>query len=225
MPTKVREEIELIIENIGGGGNGRGLPPSDNGGGGGDDPRSRRPSGRVSPKRYYTGIWIGIVSVTMFFMALVSAYVVRKGASTDWVTFHFPGLIWVNTLILLVSSATVEVARRRLAAGNLTSFRSWWTLTTLLAFVFLAGQIVVWRQLFEQGVYLASNPASSFFFIFTGLHALHILAGLGALLFVALRNFDQARLSLATAAGVTSYFWHFLDGLWVFLAVLLYFGR
>lgn len=224
MPTKVRQEIELIIENIGGG-NGPGLPPADNGGGGGDDHRNRRPSGRVSPKRYYTGIWVGIVSVTMFFMALVSAYVVRKGASTDWATFHFPALIWVNTLILLASSVTVEVARGRLTAGNLSDFRTWWTLTTLLAVAFLAGQIVVWRQLLEQGVYLASNPASSFFFIFTGLHALHILAGLGALLLVALRNFDQTRLSLTTAAGVTSYFWHFLDGLWVFLAVLLYLGR
>lgn len=224
MPTKVRQEIELIIENIGGG-NGRGVPPGEHGGEEGDDARHRRPSRRVSPNRYYTGVWIGIVSVTMFFMALVSAYVVRKGSSGDWSSFHFPALIWVNTVILLSSSATLEVARRQLAAAKWSAFRTWWIITTLLAFAFLAGQILVWRQLLAQGVYLASNPASSFFFVFTGLHALHILAGVGALLFVALRDFDQTRVSLATAAGVTSYFWHFLDGLWIFLAVLLYLGR
>jgi cytochrome c oxidase subunit 3 len=72
---------------------------------------------------------------------------------------------------------------------------------------------------------VASNPASSFFYIFTGAHALHILGGVGALLFVSLRNFDRAKVSRTTAVGVTSYFWHFLDGLWLFLAVLLYFGR
>jgi cytochrome c oxidase subunit 3 len=84
---------------------------------------------------------------------------------------------------------------------------------------------VVWRELLEQGVYLAGNPASSFFYVFTGAHAVHIVAGVGALLFVALRNFDRTRISRSTAVGVTSYFWHFLDGLWVFLAVLLYAGR
>ena len=72
---------------------------------------------------------------------------------------------------------------------------------------------------------MATNPASSFFYVFTGAHALHIVAGVGALLFVAVRNFDLAKVTRATAAEVTSYFWHFLDALWVFLAVLLYLGR
>jgi cytochrome c oxidase subunit III len=223
MPTKVREDIELIIENIGGGG-GRGVPPADEFGGG-DEWRNRKPSKRVSPKRYYTGVAVVIISVLMFFMALASAYVVRKGASSDWITFRFPGLIWINTAILLASSATLEVARRRLAREDLSAFRSWWSVTTVLGCVFLAGQILVWRELLEQGVYLASNPASSFFYVFTGAHAVHIVAGVGALSFVALGNFDRTRISRSTAVGVTSYFWHFLDGLWVFLALLLYAGR
>jgi cytochrome c oxidase subunit 3 len=100
----------------------------------------------------------------------------------------------------------------------------WW-ITSVLGFVFLAGQIFVWRQLLDQGVFMATNPASSFFYVFTGAHAVHIVAGVGALLFVAFRNFDRAKVTRATAAEITSYFWHFLDGLWVFLAVLLYLGR
>jgi cytochrome c oxidase subunit 3 len=161
----------------------------------------------------------------MFFMALVSAYVVRKGSANDWATFHFPGIIWLNTAILVASSVTLELARRRLAKLDLSGFRALWWITTVLGFVFLAGQIFVWRQLLDQGVFMATNPASSFFYVFTGAHAVHIVAGVGALLFVAFRNFDRAKVTRATAAEVTSYFWHFLDALWVFLAVLLYLGR
>lgn len=87
------------------------------------------------------------------------------------------------------------------------------------------GQVAVWRALADQGVYLSTNPASSFFFIFTIAHALHVVGGLGGLLFVQFRNFDRADVSRTTAAAVTSYFWHFLDGLWVFLALLFYLGR
>jgi cytochrome c oxidase subunit 3 len=161
----------------------------------------------------------------MFFMALVSAYLVRKGIKSGWSSFDFPALVWVNTLILLASSATLEVARRRLARSDRSAFRTWWSITTALGLIFLGGQIFVWRQLVVQGVYLASNPSSSFFYVFTGAHAVHIVAGVAALLFVAFRNFDRAKVTRATAAEVTSYFWHFLDALWVFLAVLLYLGR
>ncbi len=221
MRSTAVQEIELIIENVGGGGGGK--PPANYGGG--DDGRAGRPSRRFSSRRYFTGIAVAIVSILMFFMALVSAYVVRKGSANDWATFHFPGIIWLNTAMLVASSLTLELARRRLAKSDLSGFRALWWISTVLGFVFLAGQIFVWRQLFDQGVFMASNPASSFFYVFTGAHALHILGGIGALLFVALRNFDLAKVTRSTAAEITSYFWHFLDALWVFLAVLLYLGR
>jgi len=223
MPTKVHPEIELIIENIGGG-NGHGRPPLDRRGGG-DDWRHRKPPGQTSPKRYFTAIAVAIVSVTMFFLALVVTYAALKHSSSDWARFSLPALVWLNTAILLASSATLELARWRLIKSDVGGFRGWWVVTTFLGFGFLAGQIAVWRQLAEQGVYLASNPASSFFFIFTAAHALHVLGGLGGLLFVLFRNFNRSDISRSTAAAVTSYFWHFLDGLWICLAVLFYLGR
>ena len=213
------QEIELIIENVGGGGSGK---PPVNDGGGDDGGRRRGPSKHFSARRYFTGIAVAIVSILMFFMALVSAYVVRKGSANDWATFQFPGIIWLNTAILVASSVTLELARRRLAKSDLSGFRAFWWLSTVLGFGFLAGQIFVWRRLFDQDVFMASNPASSFFYIFTGAHALHIVGGIGALLFVALRNFDLAKVTRSTAVEVISYFWHFLDALWIFLAVLLY---
>lgn len=216
------QDIPLIIETVRGGG-GHGKPPAERRGGG--DDKGPGSSGRASPKRYYTGIAVAIVSILMFFMALASAFVVRRGTGSDWIAFHFPPLVWVNTAILLTSSITLESARRRLVADESQAFRKWWTITTFLGVLFLAGQVVAWSQLAKQGVYLASNPASSFFYIFTGAHAVHVLGGVAALLFVALRNFDRSKVSPMTAVRVTSYYWHFLDALWIFLAAVLYLGR
>jgi cytochrome c oxidase subunit 3 len=96
--------------------------------------------------------------------------------------------------------------------------------TPRLGFAFLVGQVVAWRELVARGYYVGSNPASSFFYVFTAAHAIHLVGGIGALLYVLFRNFAKTRISLSGAAEITSYFWHFMDGLWLFLLALLYFG-
>jgi cytochrome c oxidase subunit 3 len=221
--TTSKPEIELIIEPIGGGG-GPATPPPGGDDSGGNEGKGRR-RGQPSPNRYYTGIAVGIVSILMFFMALASAFLVRKGSSVDWVAVRIPWLLWVNTVVLLASSGTIELARRRLAAQDLSGFKKYWNFSAALGVFFLTGQVMAWRQLASQGIYLASNPGSSFFYIFTGAHAVHLLAGVAALLYVALRNFNKAKVTLGVAAEVTSYYWHFLDALWIFLLLLLYVGR
>ncbi len=220
-PTK---DIELIIETASGGGGGN--PPPAGGDGGRDgDGKPGRNKRQPSPNRYYTGIAIGIVSILMFFMALASAFLVRKGTSGDWVAVHVPPLLWFNTAVLLLSSATLEVARKKLARANSTGFKKFWLITTALGVLFLIGQVAAWRQLNGQGIYLATNPASSFFYIFTGAHALHLIGGVVALLYVAGRNFDVAQVTRSVAAEVTSYYWHFMDALWLFLLALLFLGK
>ncbi len=219
--TTAAQDIELIIENVGGGGGG--TPPAGGDDGGDDGKRRRRWS--PSPKRYSTGIAIALVSILMFFMALTSAFIVLRRGSNLWVAIHLPRVLWVNTFVLLGSSYTLEVARRRLSLADLSGFRKFWSVTTALGLLFVAGQFVAWRQLVAQGLYIASNQASSFFYIFTGAHAVHLLGGVGALLFVSLRKFEKAGVSLPTAAETTSYYWHFMDGLWIFLLALLYLGK
>ena len=215
-------EIELIIEKKPSDGGGGDLPPAGGDGGGDDGKRPRR--WKPSPKRYYTGMALGIVSILMFFMALASAFLVRRG-SGDWIPVHIPTLMWINTAVLLASSATLEMARHRLSQGRLSVYRNLWLLTTVLGVGFLVGQIVAWRQLVAEGIYLASNPASSFFYIFTGAHALHLFGGVAALIYVATRNFNRAQVTRSVAAEVTSYYWHFMDALWLFLLTLLYLGK
>jgi cytochrome c oxidase subunit III len=79
--------------------------------------------------------------------------------------------------------------------------------------------------LVAQGIYVSTNQGSSFFYIFTAVHAAHLLGGISALIYVYRRNFETAKVSLSIAAEVTSYYWHFMDGLWLFLLALLYLGK
>src|SRR3974390_900117 len=209
-PTTTQELEARVVERKDGGGGGS---PPVGGNGGGDDEKNRGRR-KPSPKRYYTGVAVGIVAVLMFFMALASAFLVRKGGA-DWIPVRIPALLWLNTAVLIASSATLEMARKRLAHSDSAGFRKFWLVTTALGVVFLCGQVVAWRILVAQGIYLASNPASSFFYIFTGAHALHLLGGVGALLYVARRNFSQAQVTQSVAAEVTSYYWHFMDALWL----------
>ncbi len=222
----VLDEVEIVIDDIGRGGGNK--PPShdDHRGGGGDDGshRPRRPNAAQSgQKKYQTAILLGMVSIFMFFMALSAAFLVRK-TGKDWIQFRLPGILWLNTVVLLTSSLTMDLSRRRLALGDMAGFKSMWRATTALGLAFLAGQFVAWRELVARGYYVGSNPSSSFFYVFTVAHAVHLVGGIGALLYVLFRNFNKTRVSLAVASEITSYFWHFMDGLWLFLLALLYFG-
>lgn len=229
MPGTAVDDIELIIEDIRG--NGGGKPPSrhgdddgggDEGGGGEHAPEPRRPNTR----KYSTAVMLAMVSITMFFLAPAAAFVALRVSNLhNWNGIRLPDILWVNTLVLLFSSATLEVARRRLRMDDATGFRRMWSLTTALGLLFVAGQVIAWRQLAALGLYQTSRLASSFFYVFTVLHAVHLLGGICALAFVELHRFDPARVSRAIAADVASYYWHFMDGLWVFLLALLYFGR
>jgi cytochrome c oxidase subunit 3 len=194
--------------------------------GGDDDGKGPGGGPGGTPQRaYFTVIQLALAGIIMFFMALTSSFLVRKGLGNDWVPFNFPRILWVNTLLLLASSFTIRAARRHLHENEQASFRSWWGVTTALGIAFLAGQVIAWRQLAAQGVFLVTNPSSSFFYVLTAAHGLHLLGGIVALLYVSSRNWRRSRISQVTATDVASIYWHFMDGLWVFLFALLYLGR
>jgi cytochrome c oxidase subunit 3 len=214
----ITEDLEIL--HAGGG------PPAGRGADGGD---SRGDFGSFYARErrmYLTGVSVALAGILMFFMALASSYIVRKGTGTDWQPIEMPGILWVNTAVLVASSVTVEVARRKLAqGGGVSEFRNWWAITTALGMLFLGGQIVAWRELADQGLFLATNPSSSFFYVLTASHGAHLLIGVLALLYVALRTGQAAWRRRAIAAEGIAIYWHFLDGLWVFLLLLLNFGR
>jgi cytochrome c oxidase subunit III len=214
--TIITEEIELIHSGKGPGGGGF----SGNGGDSGDSSGATR----VPQRAYITGMFIALAGILMFFMAFVSAYIVRKDMpNSAWIPLAVPRILWLNTLILVASSFTLARAHSRFTAQDDEGFRHWWATTTFLGVLFVTGQILAWRQLAAQGIFLASNPSSSFFYVFTGAHGVHLLGGILALLYVRFRA--TRKVTRGTAIEVVSMYWHFMDGLWVFLFLLLYLGR
>jgi cytochrome c oxidase subunit 3 len=217
MPGSIAEDLEIIDAGHGGG---TGTPA-----GGDDDSGSSGPLHPVPRRAYFTALQLGLAAIVMFFMALASSYIVRRGLGLDWQRTPLPPVIWFNTFVLLTSSVTIAVARKKLEGGEREAFRSWWWVTTGLGLLFLAGQIIAWRQLAAAGMLLATNPSSSFFYLLTAAHGAHLAGGIFSLFYVTFRPWKRSRISQATAAELTSIYWHFMDGLWIFLLVLLTLGR
>lgn len=181
-----------------------------------------------SPEPSRTGIWVGLAAITMSFAAFTSALVVRQATANDWRHLSIPSIVFVNTLVLLASSVTLEGARRRVAdfargkISDRTTPLLWLWATLSLGLAFVAGQYAAWQQLRSEGLYLASNPNSSFFYVLTAMHALHVLGGLAGLVRV-IYMLRQPVLSLRRSTmDATSYYWHFMGILWLYVLLVMW---
>lgn len=230
-------QTEAVIDVVGArrrggrgrGGNGRGPggggPGGGGPGGGGDEPRP------FKADRYRIGVLVGIASILMMFTALASALIVRSGlhTSVDWRGGQIPTFVYVSTGLIVLSSLTFMRAKASLNHSEEAGYRLWLTVTLLLGLGFLAAQVLAWRQLVSAGVYLASNPHSSFFYVLTGLHAIHLVGGILALAylhwFVRRAEGPEGDLKRRALTDVVGIYWHFMDVLWVFLFLLLFFWR
>ena len=209
-------EAERLVSHSGNGG-WRNLVPAD-----GDLRRVKN----SSPPPASTGIWVGLAAITMTFAAFTSALIVRQGAAQDWRHITLPPVLYINSLVIIASSFTLEMARRRIAAfmgGLRTSAESparWLYVTLFLGLLFVAGQTFAWIQLKSQGFGLASNVSYSFFYVLTVAHALHVFGGLGGLVrAIGKLNHNVLRRSTLDA---TSRYWHFMGVLWLYLLLLLW---
>ncbi len=189
-------------------------------GGGGDSWEARE--WRVPARTYRTGMWLALAGIVMLFAAFTSALVVRQGLGANWGSTPVPRILWLNTLVLLASSATLELSRRNLARRAARGFTAWLYATAGLGMIFLAGQLAAWRELSDRGVYLASNASASFFYLLTAAHAVHLVGGVAALGYLVVRSQAIAGGAQRRAAlDATAIYWHFMDGLWIYLLILL----
>jgi len=172
------------------------------------------------------GIFLG--TVTMLFGAFSSAYIVRGATSQDWQAVALPGFLWWNTLAIVASSATLIVAGRCGKRDNWQAAFAWLLGTLFLALLFLGGQYAAWQWLWAQDVGVPTTPHSSFFFILTGVHGVHLIAGLVVLTVTALRvpavrAGERPPRHAALPLSLGAMLWHFLAGLWVYLLIMLTF--
>ena len=193
-------------------------PPADYDGGSGG-------AGSSFPvSRSVIATWVLLTAVIMLFAGLSSAYIVLRGAP-EWQNITVPRIVWGSTLVLLASSIAIEFARRALQRNDSSGLRQWMAVTGILGIAFLAGQLVAWRQLVNAGVYLATTIHSSFFYVLTGAHALHLLGGLIGLGYVFQKAFAN-RLTAANHEPLKAFalYWHFMDVVWIYCFVLLLFA-
>ena len=203
-----------------------------NGFGGGDidfPHDGRRWESDPDPERWATplsayraaGLFI-VFSIMSVFATVTHILESRWVHSKDWVPIDLPHILYVNSAVLLVSSLTVEIARFWVNRENSKRSAQWLVASLLLGLAFLGGQVVAWRELVDRGLYMASNPGSFFFYFLTATHGVHLLGGIVAFAYVILfaRRLTQKKRQ-KTAVGVVAFYWHFMDGLWIYLFVLL----
>jgi cytochrome c oxidase subunit III len=201
-------------------------------------------------RRARLGLLVALTPVLMLFVSFTSAYVVRQGLPTldprtnqlvrDWIPVKLPGLLLINTSVLVLSSVGMELARRQarnaaepsahaqseeVSAGEVGKM-PWLALTIVLGLAFLFGQWTAWRELAANGFYVATTPSSSFVYLLTGAHAVHLMGGVLALLTAG--AFSVLRWPVTTRSilvDVTAWYWHFMALLWVYIFCLLEFAR
>ncbi|MCP4205366.1 MAG: cytochrome-c oxidase [bacterium] len=167
------------------------------------------------------GMWFFLGTVTMLFAAFTSAYIIRRAAA-DWVQISLPAVLWANTVILVISSLVLESARSSLDEKPHPAAARWLGVTILLGLFFVAGQLAGWRELVQQGVFVPTSPHSSFFYILTGLHGIHVLGGLAFLSAVTIKVGAGGDLShLKRLVRLCATYWHFLLSLWIFVFLVL----
>jgi cytochrome c oxidase subunit III len=179
------------------------------------------PTLSMNPQKF--AMWLFIISIVMIFAALTSAYLVRR-ADGNWREFELPTILWVNTAILLASSATMHWSYLSAKKNNLGTLKIAITITTVLGVAFLVGQLVSWSALVENDVFFSDpkTPSGSFVYVLTGVHGFHLISGIVFLLIVLISSFQyKIHSKNLTRIEICATYWHFLDALWVYLFIFL----
>ncbi|PYU51603.1 MAG: heme-copper oxidase subunit III [Acidobacteria bacterium] len=199
-------------------------------------------------RRARLGLLVALIPVLMLFVSFTSAYVVRQGLPSldprtnnlirDWIPVALPRLLLLNTFVLLVSSVSMELARRQIRARAVMETNStgtgvsssdptrmpWLGMTLVLGFAFLFGQWTAWKQLAANGFYVSTTPSSSFIYLLTGAHAAHLLGGVVALLIASVAALLHRSLKTRSiVVDVTAWYWHFMALLWIYIFGLMKF--
>ena len=196
-------------------------------------------------------LWLGIISIVMLFAGLTSAYIVRQGEG-KWVEFAIPAMFKISTVLIVLSSFSMQWAVGSIKKGNEQSLRIGLLITLLLGVGFVITQYLAWSELYRNGIAFTGritdiktnftyvptgketlaeannvgNVAGSFLYVITGLHVIHLLAGMLALIVVFSRALGH-KYTVKNYNGVNmcAIYWHFLDGLWVYLFFFLLYIR
>jgi cytochrome c oxidase subunit 3 len=178
---------------------------------------STQQQNKIHPHKF--ALWVAIAAIIMMFAGLTSAYIVKSG-QPNWEEVKTPKVFWYSTAVLLISSATIQAALRSFRQRAMSQFRMLFLLTLVLGIVFVILQWTGFKYLWNHGVRFEGAGAGQFLYIIFGLHALHVLGGIIALIVIAIQQFfGRVRSYNATPIEVMSTYWHFVDVLWIYLLI------
>ena len=173
----------------------------------------------MHPKKF--ALWLFIVTVVMIFASLTSAYIVRQSEG-NWLEFDLPTIFWYTSGIIVLSSITLHFAYLSAKKDELSKLRLGMVITSILGMAFLVGQWYSWAALVDRDVYFVGNPAGSFLYVFTGLHAIHLISGVIFLIIVLISSFRyKVHSKNMDVMEMCVTYWHFLGGLWLYLFMFL----
>lgn len=220
--------------NPGNGGRKRGGGGGGNGGDGGDDQNNKSAYREIEPFRPEKIRIAGgftILVVLMTFGGLIGTYIVLfNNKDLEWRPFALPIQVWISSVLIILSSISYKIAQSRLNKDFQQSAKKWLLATTVLGAMFISSQLLSWLHLVRLGVYVKSNPYAGLFYILTAVHVIHVLGGICALGYVILRVWHETdseaeKFRRKSIANVVGWYWHFMDGLWIVLFVLLGFFK
>ncbi|MEJ7862127.1 MAG: cytochrome c oxidase subunit 3 [Pyrinomonadaceae bacterium] len=236
--TSVEKEKENVRQTKFGGGIGANGGKGNRGGSaggndgnndGGDDFFGE--AGEYSSSKYRIAMWFLLLVIAMTFGGLVGAYIlISSNGVMEWTPFALPFQVWISTFLILASSVSYKISQKALNVGIQEKAKRWLLVTAVFGGMFISSQILAWLELVRRGVYVQSNPYAGFFYILTAVHALHVIGGIAALGYLILRTwqptflFDELE-KRKEISGVVGWYWHFMDGLWIFLLLLLGFWK
>jgi cytochrome c oxidase subunit III len=173
----------------------------------------------MHPKKF--ALWLFMVTVVMVFAALTSAYIVRQ-AEGNWFEFTLPDIFYYTTGILILSSLSLHWSYVSAKRDNLRQLKTGMLITVILGLGFLIGQWYSWVALVDKDVYFVGNPSGSFLYVFTGLHAIHLISGVIFLIIVLISSYRyKVHSQEMVPMEMCATYWHFLGGLWIYLFMFL----
>ncbi len=177
---------------------------------------------KIHPHKFT--LWVALGSIVMMFAGLTSAFIV-KGSQPNWATVEMPKVFYYSTAVILLSSFTVQFALKCFKERNMKQYRRLITVTAVLGVLFIALQLTGFEQLWKSGINFNGSGAGQFLYIIFGLHALHVLGGVIALLVMFIRAYSlRIRSYNPVSIELASTYWHFVDLLWVYLFVFFMFS-
>ncbi|MEO6682692.1 MAG: cytochrome c oxidase subunit 3 [Ginsengibacter sp.] len=174
---------------------------------------------KLHPLKY--NLWVGLASIVMMFAAFSSAFIIKRSQG-NWISFDLPLIFWYSTGVMILSSITIILSRKAFQNREMGAYIKWLITTLVLGLLFILMQYIGFTQLWDRGITLTRNVAFSFLYVIVGLHALHVLGGIVAMLFVFGKALNRKqKMYTSTPIDLMNTYWHFVDLLWIYLLIFL----